>query len=303
MSPIVTIFIYCVLAAMASMAGGWLPSLITLTHLRKQFIMSLVSGVMLGVALLHLLPHAYQSLKSMTWIGAAMLCGVLVMFFLLRVFHVHSHDSPDDDDHCHDHQHPHKNHAHEHGSNRRLSWVGLLVGLTVHSLLDGVALAASVVGEASHVDSATTLLGFGTFLAVFLHKPLDAIAITSLMRSSDSSDQSRAFVNVVFAMTCPAGALLFWLGASQIVAGSEFQNTLVGCALAFSAGFFLCIALSDLLPEVAFHSHDRGKLSAALLLGVALSIAIEMTHSHDHEHEVENVDDHHHNHSQESHKH
>ena len=71
--------------------------------------------------------------------------------------------------------------------------------------------------------------------------------------------------------------LLFWLVASQIDVG---QSLLIGCALAFSAGLFLCIALSDLLPEVAFHSHDRGKLSAALLLGVAVAIGVELLHSH-----------------------
>ena len=41
-------------------------------------------------------------------------------------------------------------------------------------------------------------------------------------------------------------------------------------ALAFSAGTFLCIALSDLLPELQFHSHDRLPLSVALLTGFAL---------------------------------
>jgi zinc and cadmium transporter len=50
--------------------------------------------------------------------------------------------------------------------------------------------------------------------------------------------------------------------------------TIVGCALAFSAGVFVCIALSDLLPEIEFHSHDRVKLSLALLLGVGAAYAI-----------------------------
>ena len=52
-----------------------------------------------------------------------------------------------------------------------------------------------------------------------------------------------------------------------------------GVALAFSAGTFLCIALSDLLPELQFHSHDRLKLSLALLAGFGLMMgasAIEM---------------------------
>jgi zinc and cadmium transporter len=48
----------------------------------------------------------------------------------------------------------------------------------------------------------------------------------------------------------------------------------LGCALAFCAGTFLCISCSDLLPELQFHSHDRFKLSVALLAGLGVAIAI-----------------------------
>ena len=50
----------------------------------------------------------------------------------------------------------------------------------------------------------------------------------------------------------------------------------VSAALAFSAGTFLCISLSDVLPELQFHRHDRFKLSLALLLGIALSWGISI---------------------------
>ena len=40
------------------------------------------------------------------------------------------------------------------------------------------------------------------------------------------------------------------------------------------AGFFVGIALADLLPEVAFHDHDRGKLTLVFLLGILLAYAI-----------------------------
>ncbi len=273
MSPAVVILIYAVLTVLASLAGGWLPALIQLTHIRKQLVMSLVSGVMLGVAMLHMLPQSVEHLPSVSWVGGAMLAGVLVMFFLVRVFHVHSHDHPEDHGDCLDEQH-----HHDHDVEHKLSWSVLLVGLTIHSLLDGVAMAASVAAEAGHDEPAMRMLGLGTFLAVFLHKPLDALAITSLMRSADSSDRSRTVVNVLFALSCPLGALIFWFGAEQVV---QDHAIVVGCALAFSAGFFLCIALSDLLPEVAFHSHDRLKLSTALLIGVALAVCIEMSHSHE----------------------
>ena len=54
------------------------------------------------------------------------------------------------------------------------------------------------------------------------------------------------------------------------------STIVLGLALAFSAGIFLCISLGDLLPEVHFHSRDRLKLSAMLFLGVAIALAIEM---------------------------
>ena len=69
-------------------------------------------------------------------------------------------------------------------------------------------------------------------------------------------------------LVCPLGAALFVAGAQ---AGSA---ALLGGALAFAAGAFLCISLGDLLPEVQFHRHDRLKLSVALLLGVALAYAV-----------------------------
>jgi len=81
-------------------------------------------------------------------------------------------------------------------------------------------------------------------------------------------------------MMCPLGAALFFVGVEQF---ADTHRLIVGCALGFSAGVFLCISLSDLLPEVQFHSHDRFKLSAALLLGVALAYGIsflEPEHAH-----------------------
>jgi zinc and cadmium transporter len=70
------------------------------------------------------------------------------------------------------------------------------------------------------------------------------------------------------------------LGIQQLV---ETQHLVLGGALGFAAGVFLCIALADILPEVHFHTHDRLKLSVVLLAGVALAYAIgfvEPGHEH-----------------------
>ncbi|PHQ37116.1 ZIP family metal transporter [Rhodopirellula bahusiensis] len=265
--------VYCVLIITASVSGGWLPSLVRMTHLRTQLLMSFVAGLMLGIATLHLLPHSMHKISSASRTGGGVLVGVITMFILLRAFHtqVHGHG----ESHEHNHQHSHANSKHL--SSKPLGWLGMLFGLGLHTLMDGVALAASIAAESQH-SPWLGLAGLGTFLAVALHKPLDAFAITSVMSKGGWTSAQRTMVNLTFSMACPIGAIAFYFGATQ------FANTdmLLGWGLALSAGFFICISLSDLLPEVAFHDHDRLKLTTALLLGVALAVAIESLPGHSH---------------------
>ncbi len=266
MSPASLLAIYCLAIAAVSVAGGILPDRVRLTHTRTQLIMSLVAGLMLGVAFYHLLPHsialggdAAATDRAVWWL----MIGLITMFLLLRLFHFHQHDFSRE-------EHEHHEHTHAHGPGHgahQLSWVGVALGLSLHTLIDGVALGAVMRGErGDHVG----LMGAGVFLAILLHKPLDAMSITTLMEAGGWQRRARRTVNLLFAAMCPLGAILFYVGV-DLVAGGE---TVVAAALAFSAGAFICIALSDLLPEVHFHSHDRGKLTLAFLLGIVLAYSI-----------------------------
>ncbi|MGD0745486.1 MAG: ZIP family metal transporter [Verrucomicrobiota bacterium] len=278
-SSIGLLAIYCALVLVASLAGGWVLLIIHPTHTRLQMAISFVAGLMLGIALLHFLPDADEQLHSLDRTAAWMLGGFLVMFFLQRFFHFHHHDSavgdPEDCDHepavpsGHEHDHSHHAHTLADKSARQLSWVGTALGLTLHSLLDGLALAAAVeAGAHNHLK----LAGLGVALVVILHKPFDAMAISTLMTAGGSSRLSRHVLNGLFALVSPIGAVLFYFGASYF-AGSD--AAFLGCALAFCAGTFLCIASSDLLPELQFHSHDRFKLSVALLAGLTVATLIK----------------------------
>ena len=115
------------------------------------------------------------------------------------------------------------------------------------------------------------LVGLGVFLAILLHKPLDAMSITSLMEAGGWTSSARTIANFLFALMCPVGAVLFFYGIDLL---GDSSRLVVAGALAFSAGAFICIALSDLLPEVHFHSHDRGKLTLVFLLGILLAYGI-----------------------------
>src|ERR1017187_3423724 len=173
--------VYCALVLLASLAGGWLPLLVHLTHTRLQMAISFVAGLMLGIALLHFLPDAAEQLRSLDRTVAWVLGGFLAMFFLQRFFHFHHHDLPEGDpeDCCHHEHaapeiHSHEQHAHTLAdkSAQQLSWVGTALGLSLHSLLDGLALAAAVEagaqGHAGHggFDSDDSERQFAIFAAV-----------------------------------------------------------------------------------------------------------------------------------------
>jgi len=296
--PLMLLGLYCVTIIGASLLGGWLPQLVNLTHTRMQLLISLTGGFMLGIGVFHMLPHALVELGEAGPDRAAygMMAGLIIMFLLLRVFHFHHHGPSEvlcrHDDAAAAHGHPHSaghEHHHDHdqtggapGAERSLSWVGVFLGMALHTLIDGLALGASVEADALH--GATGLLGLGTFLAVVLHKPLDSVSITSVMAAGGWSQTARHAASCAFALFCPLGAVLFVLGIDALSAN---HTVIVGCALAFSAGVFLCIALSDLLPEMEFHSHSRVPLTVALLTGVALAWAIgyvESEHTHSHQH-------------------
>ena len=268
------LLIYCALVLVASLAGGWLPMLVRLTHTRLQAAISFVAALMLGIALLHFLPDAAEQLNSVDRAVGWTLGGFLGMFFLQRFFHFHHHDlaEGDPEDCCHGHAEPHT-HDHSHTlaekSASQLSWAGTALGLTLHSLLDGLALAAAV---AAGAHGHTGLAGLGVALAVILHKPFDAMAVATLMTASGKSRASRQLFNLLFGLATPLGVVLFSLGASQFASSNA---VFLGCALAFCAGTFLCIACSDLLPELQFHSHDRFKLSFALLVGLAVAVLLK----------------------------
>jgi len=273
MSPIVPLTYYCLLILAASVVGGMLPLWFRLTHRGMQVAVSFVAAMMLGVGLLHMLPHALAEARAvqsgpsgveftvMLWA----LGGWLTMFFIERFFCFHHHDVESDPAgqlHIHEEPCEHEHHHHRHD----ITWSGAAFGLTIHSLIEGIALAASVY----HRHDNLPLAGLGTFLVIVLHKPFDSMTIGMLMARGGWSPQWRYIVNGLFALAIPAGIALFYVG----LASEAPTGPLLAYSLAFSAGTFLCISLSDLLPELQFHQHDRVKLSAALLVGLALALCV-----------------------------
>ena len=272
---------YCLLILLVSIAGGMIPVWVRLSHRWMECAVSFVAGVMLGIGLLHMLPprapagdkfrlapgnrqHASHAVAA--W-RACLRCfssnafsvfttmkskmAKLLATTVLKATTITARTtiSP--------------------GAAQRL-------GLTLHSVIEGIALAAGV----AHGHETVRLAGLGTFLVIILHKPFDSMTIATLMAHGGWSLTWRHVVNGLFSLAIPLGILIFRFGLMGEGDGGETLSH----ALAFAAGTFLCIALSDLLPELQFHDHDRGKLSAALLLGLALAWGISQLESTTHSH-------------------
>lgn len=276
MNPYIVLCFYSVLIIASSILGGLIPSFVRMTHVRMQSILSLVGGFMLGVALLHMVPHGWAACNDLDLVMGCTLLGLIFTFLMIRTLHFHQHGPTAHDSHDHD---PDScdHHSHKHS----ISWAGVAFGLGIHTIMDGVAVGAAVFSEAGHNHG--ILPGLAVFVAVLLHKPLDALSITSVMASGGISAKKRNVINVIVAVMCPLGAFM----VAALTVNTPFGARALGVLLGLSAGAFLCISLSDLLPEVQFHTHDRGWLSAALLLGVLLAYMIgllESEHAHHHNH-------------------
>ena len=269
-----TLALYALALLAAVALGARLDRLVRMTHRRTQLLMSLISGVLLGIAIFHLLPHSVYIAQhdlgdgTIDHVAPFIMLGLLFMFFLQRFFRSHQHEYDGRKESEDSRQRGHLGGA----------GFGVVLGLVLHSIVDGVALGSSMQSDAAMGISG--LVGFSVFFAILLHKPLDALTLSFFMRQRGVSTQLQWLLLGAYALVCPAvvASLLLVLNNLGIVTPG-----LMAAALGFSCGVFLCVALSDLLPEIHFHDHDRGKMAGMLLVGVGLSLLIgvfEPAHRH-----------------------
>lgn len=238
-----TTFLYMIAAIVAgstiSLLGG---ALIFTTKKRRAvaiaFAMPFGAGALLAAAFFDLLPEAFEMGDPRHLLLWA-LGGFLAFFALERGaswFHRH---------HEHEEQVRHK-------SQRGL----IIFGDLVHNAIDGAAIGAAFV-----VNPA---LGLVTTLAVATHEIPKELGTFALLLSRGWKDKTVLLANVATAFaTIVAATVVYLLGSDQQVQ--------IAPILALTAGFFIYIAASDIIPDIHEQPHRRGMQQAAtLLVGVAL---------------------------------
>ncbi|HRX86455.1 MAG TPA: ZIP family metal transporter [Phycisphaerae bacterium] len=268
--------IYAFIVAAVCLIGAAVPLRKQPTHAHLQIYLSAAAGALLGAALFHLLPESSEYIGGGFGLPAAI--GIVAIFLLQRYLAPHSHEpaelalSEDEHHHPHDHDHGHP-HDHDHGAHTHghqthaapaLGNMIAILALSIHSFLDGVAIGA----VASMAGTAGTAVGVSVFLSVLIHKPMDGLSVSVLLLNARVKRSRLWLIQCVYAGLVPLGAWAFMLTRGAI--SEAMEGPVLGYTLAFSAGTFASIALTDLLPELHFHRHDRNKLSAAMLLTMAV---------------------------------
>jgi len=307
---------YALAVALLSLVGAAIPLRFRPRHASLQLYLSLAAGTLLGAAMFHLLPEAAEHIGGDFALPATL--GVVVVFLLQRYLAPHSHelsaDPPEPEpaaEHAHEATHGHHaapdhhagherpaEHGHHAGHDHHaepaeartatqerlhshgpfLSGMVAILALSIHSLFDGIAVGAVTSGDVPRHDA----LMLAVLLSVIIHKPLDGLSVSVLLLHAGVRTSTLWLVQGLYALLVPLGALAFHATSGAVAEA----GTVVGYCLAFSAGTFLAVALTDLLPELHFHHHDRHKLSAALLAGLLIMWATSLLghpaeHSHD----------------------
>jgi zinc and cadmium transporter len=221
----------------ATLAGGLLSvalaALLTVQLLGRvvKNLVSLSAGVLLGTALLHVLPEAFHSHEADApepgALFATLLAGLLFFWLLEKAElyrHVHHHEGDG-----HDHHH------HFDAQQAGRGGLSVLVGDGIHNFCDGVIIAAAFLADPA--------LGWVTAAAIVAHEiPQEAGDYIVLLNAGFSRAKALLF-NALSGLAAVVGGVLgyFLLGPFQ-----EWMPYL----LVVASSSFIYVAVADLLPQL-----------------------------------------------------
>ena len=229
-----TPFLFGLLAAIGNMIGA----LVVVRQARRglkvvQQFVAFGAGFMVSAVVLAMLPEALERSGAPVYVLAGFLAVHLAQHVLIPHFHFG--------------EETHRISA--------AAGVSALVGLSLHTLFDGVAIASGFL--------VSPQLGVLLFLAVFLHKLTEGVTMASVMLAGGQGT-ARALG--------AAGAL----GLATIlgVAVTRFLTPLADHGLSLSAGVTLYVAASNLVPE--FQARRGWGISLAFFGGAAAMIVARL---------------------------
>ena len=255
---------------LATFAGGVLSVVIaagltvSVLKLIVRHLVSLSAGVLLGTALLKLLPEAFETGGSPQALFAALLGGLLFFFLLEKVeLYRHSHH------HEGDHEHHHHHHGFDAEQAGRGGW-SVLVGDSIHNFCDGLLIATAFLADPA--------LGIATAVAVIAHEiPQEVGDYIVLLNAGFSRARALAY-NALSGAAAVAGGVLGYFVIQPFEAWLPYL-------LVVASSSFIYVAVADLIPQLQRRLAWRetlvqvGWLVAGLGV-IALITALSPSHQH-----------------------
>ncbi len=224
------------------------------------------AGVFLGTGLIHSLGEASGLWRDLGWdypvaflLAAASFCMILLFEHVLL----------SDDAHAMIHAHTgepleHEGHGHHHHPVREASPTALVVALSAHSVLAGLALGAQ------RLMASTLIIA----LAILAHKATAGLALgLTLERRGTDRRHSRRYLLLFAAMT-PLGILAGLVGSGLLREGAGLYFDATVSALA--AGTFLYIASIDMLQDEFLKPGSRWAKWVSAVTGLAITAVLAL---------------------------
>ena len=216
-------------------AGGVLSVLIAAAltvHVLGRVVKSLVSlsaGLLLGTALLLILPEAFEGAAPPPSLFATLLLGLLFFFLLEKAeLYRHGHHHEGDDPHHHHHD------GFDAEQAGRGGWT-VLVGDSIHNFCDGIIIAAAFLAD--------TRLGLVTALAIIAHEiPQEVGDYVVLLNAGLSRARALAY-NAISGLAAVVGGVV-----GYFVVGP--WEALFPYLLVVAASSFIYVSVADLLPQL-----------------------------------------------------
>lgn len=211
---------------------------------------SFSAGALLGDVFIHLLPEIVKELGGFELkVGLYILSGVIT-FFTIEKFILWRH--------CH-YIGEEGHEACEH--NIEAFAINNILGDALHNFVDGVIIAGSYL--------AGPALGITTTLAVILHEIPQELGDFGVLLHGGFTPRKALFYNFLSALTSLLGAITI------LVLGASVRD-LSTYLLAFTAGSFIYIASSDLIPQLHHHIRPRNSFVELIffLLGIGAMLLL-----------------------------
>ncbi|MBK9730928.1 MAG: ZIP family metal transporter [Chitinophagaceae bacterium] len=220
----------------APLIGGF-AALLLKTKSREHYklVLSFSGAFLFSITLIHLFPVVFANNEHA---GVYVLAGFFIQIFLEQLTHGIEHG-----------------HFHEHIENNSYIFA-LLLGLTIHSFLDGIPLSNHQMLDDGH---------HSLLYGISVHKIPEGFALASVLLFSNYKKWNVLVFVVLFSLVAPAAVLL----SNQF---SAVDAPIFSIIVAMAVGSFLHVSTTILFEsESGQHLFGRKKIFAILLgAGIAL---------------------------------